>query len=127
MIFFAAARPGHPGAGRENAFADCGRCSSDTALRCGADRGSLPAGPSVSTTGKTFPSAAEARTADGNKLAEQQCGSIGTVTQTGREDPVAETILTVADFSPNRINGVYDNKMYLNHLIGRRMYGDAGA
>lgn len=52
---------------------------------------------------------------------------IGTVTQTGREDPVAETILTVADFSPNRINGVYDNKMYLNHLTGRRMYGDAGA
>lgn len=71
--------------------------------------------------------AAEARTADGNKLAEQQRGSMGTVTQTGREDPVAETILTVADFSPNRINGVYDNKMYLNHLIGRRMYGDAGA
>ena len=67
--------------------------------------------PSISTTGKTFPSAAEARTADGNKLAEQQRGSIGTVTQTGREDPVAETILTVADFSPNRINGVYDNKL----------------
>lgn len=94
-------------------FADRGRYGSVTARWWNAELAreqKVTAGSEtpVYTIRKTFQSTEEARSAARNKLTELQRGRIeGTVTLMGREDLLAGSILTLAGFSPNQINGDY--------------------